>query len=219
MKVKHREKLYSIMILKMIRARWEEVLMHLQKNLDLSSTYIDIMFRPLRVSEIKGDCLIILAPNYTITDMIERYVPEIERSIMNILGVVIHVRVKASCWCSRHEMEKYTSGTKDVDFQDNFLKVDQNKLLMDLKANWEKILLRVKGNLEISDPSYEVFLKYLKVAGIRNGIVYALAPDEILKEYIDAKYKRELRKVIYEHSGVRIPVVIEAPKLRKRIAE
>ena len=87
-----------------------------------------------------------------------------------------------------------------------------------LIEKWEDILLLVKNEHEITDVSYNVWLKPLSVYSVENQKVYILVPDEQMGvAYITKKYLLPLRVAIAEVTGIEYEIEFILPEQTKKV--
>ena len=84
----------------------------------------------------------------------------------------------------------------------------EQELLLKIKKFWEEILLHTKKLAEVTDASYETFLRYLKVDKFEEQKLVVLAPDDIAMRYVEKKYRNIIEKALQQCTGTKISVLI-----------
>lgn len=170
MESKQKENIYKGMVLSIIRKNWREIMLKVQSKVGCSNTYFEILFSHLRVEDITDEKLYILAPDKVIVDLLkEKYICEMENAVKETLGLSIQIAITV---------------------------MNKDKYLEMIRRLWPKVLMQVKNNLNISQVSYETFIKYLKVYDLYNNTLVILAPDDIMIEYVAQKYKKEMERIV-----------------------
>ncbi len=87
-----------------------------------------------------------------------------------------------------------------------------------LEQKWEEILYIVKQEHELTDISFNTWLKPLKIHAVQNGCVYILVSSEQMGlSYITKKYYLPLKVAIAEATGTEYEVEFVLPEQAKKI--
>lgn len=71
-----------------------------------------------------------------------------------------------------------------------------------INEKWDDILKSMKEEYEISDISFETWLKPLSIYSVEDNIITILAKDKMHMDYIEKKYSRQLMVTANEKTGV-----------------
>lgn len=87
-----------------------------------------------------------------------------------------------------------------------------------IKKNWTAILDNMKEEHELTDISYDTWLKPLRVHDLENGVLNIIVPEEGYIRYLQKKYALFLKVAIEEETGVPVEIrfVIEDDVRDKR---
>lgn len=69
---------------------------------------------------------------------------------------------------------------------------------MEEQMLWDKLLRRMKQEYEISDISFETWLKPLEICEISETGLVLLAPNRMSADYVSKKYLRQMKKMLSE---------------------
>lgn len=87
-----------------------------------------------------------------------------------------------------------------------------------LEQKWEEILLTVKKKHDMTDVSYNSWLKPLKIHAVQNGRVYIIVSiGEVGLHYIEKKYYLFLKVAIAEVTGTEYEIEFILPEQARRI--
>ncbi len=90
-----------------------------------------------------------------------------------------------------------------------------------LEQKWDEILLKVKNEHELTDISFNTWLKPLKIYTVSDNCIYILVPiehDQLGRNYITRKYLLPLKVAIAELTGTEYAVELVLPDDAKKIA-
>ncbi len=83
----------------------------------------------------------------------------------------------------------------------------------ELKKNWDEILLRVKEEHELTDVSFNTWLKPLEVSAVKDGCVYIVVTGEQMGlSYVAKKYYLPLKVAIAEVTGTEYEIEFILPE-------
>ena len=83
---------------------------------------------------------------------------------------------------------------------------------------WEEILQYVKKEHELSDISFDTWLKPLEVYSVEENLIYILVPSEQIGiSYLNKKYYLALRVAIAEILGIEYDIKFILPEDAKKI--
>lgn len=83
---------------------------------------------------------------------------------------------------------------------------------------WEQILQEVKEEHDISQISFDTWLKPLELCAVENNKLYILVPSEQLGlNYISKKYELPLKVAITEMTGIEYELVFLLPEQAKKL--
>ena len=76
---------------------------------------------------------------------------------------------------------------------------------------WSEILEYLRREFEISEVAYSTWLKHLSPDSLKDGKVFLIVADELVKEYMNKKYTPMIKTAIREVTGADIePVFLTA---------
>ena len=87
-----------------------------------------------------------------------------------------------------------------------------------IEQKWDEILLKVKEEHELTDVSFNTWLKPLEVYSVQNERVYILVSSEQMGlSYIKKKYYLPLKVAIAEVTGIEYEVEFVLPDQAKKL--
>ena len=66
---------------------------------------------------------------------------------------------------------------------------------------WPEILEYLRREFEISEVAYSTWLKHLSPDSLKDGKVFLIVADELVKEYMNKKYTPMIKTAIREVTG------------------
>ena len=86
-----------------------------------------------------------------------------------------------------------------------------------MKKKWEEILLTVKREHELTDISFNTWLKPLEIYAIQNNRLYILVSSEQMGlSYITKKYYLPLKVAVAEITGIEYEIEFVLPEQAKK---
>ena len=83
-----------------------------------------------------------------------------------------------------------------------------------IEKNWEKILLNLKEEHEISDISFKTWLLPLKPYSFKNNTVTIIVPEQTFLAYVKRRYSLLMKVAISEFLGVECCLLYTSPSPR-----
>ena len=88
-----------------------------------------------------------------------------------------------------------------------------------VNEKWDEILETLKREYEISDVSFNTWLKPLEIHAVEDSLITIVAPDRLHADYIEKKYYKQLIVSIGEITGISYTLkFINKEELNKKIA-
>ncbi|MDD6038187.1 MAG: chromosomal replication initiator protein DnaA [bacterium] len=86
-----------------------------------------------------------------------------------------------------------------------------------VEEKWEKILLTLKEDFELTDVSFEAWIQPLKIESIENNTLYIPCEEQLAVNYITNKYLKALKVIITEQTGIDYKIELIGPEQRKNM--